>query len=80
MQITMFAVRCPVLLHQILRFAQNDSERTLRMTFLVTIDAADSCHQRSRRRSEGSVHLSLPMLTQCFHGDPKNIITNAMKS
>ena len=28
----LFAVRCPVLLHQILRFAQNDSERTLRMT------------------------------------------------
>ena len=36
----MFAVRCPALLLQILRFAQNDNERVLRMTFLVTIDAA----------------------------------------
>ena len=36
----MFAVRCPALLLQILRFAQNDNERVLRMTFLVTIDPA----------------------------------------
>ena len=32
-----------------------DSSLTLRMTFLVTIDAAASCHpELSRRRSEGS--------------------------
>ena len=33
-------VRCPGLLLQILRFAQNDNGRVLRMTSLVTIDAA----------------------------------------
>ena len=36
----LFAVRCPGLLLQILRFAQNDNRRVLRMTSLVTIDAA----------------------------------------
>ena len=36
----MFAVRCPALLLQILRFAQNDNEGVLGMTFLVILNAA----------------------------------------
>ena len=49
----MFAVRCPVLLLQILRCAQNDREREFRKTFLVTID--EDCYNVILNEAAGEV-------------------------
>ena len=63
----MFAVRCPGLLLQILRFAQNDNGRVLRMTSLVTIDAAtggvDAIESVYKKRVSKSVDFKTRLLS-----------------